>query len=895
MTHEVILVVDDNRQIADLLAYTILPSLGYETLLVYDGSSALEIVRENGQGLDLMLLDLQLPDMTGLELLRRLDKDGYSIPTILVTGHGSEQVAVDAFRLGVQDYLTKPVDMDMLQKAISRALSETRLRREKAILTAQLEEQVSWLTALSQVGRSVTSTLDLDEVLRRIVEAGVYLTKAEEGFLALLDKDSGQLYLRAAKNIDADKILTVRLPVVDTMIGRVMQFQRPLRATQPTQTMPLKVSTGFLVYSLLHVPIMSRGVPLGVLSVDNRVNKRHFKEKDEAMLSSLADYAAVALENVDLYQQAQQELKERTRVEGALRESEERYALAVHGANDGLWDWDMRSNRVYYSPRWKAMLGFAEDEIEDNPSEWIQRVHPDDIGQFKMNLSAHVKGQASHFESEYRLRCKNGNYLWVLSRGIAVWDKDGTVYRLAGSQTDITPRKRVESRLLYDAMHDSLTGLPNRALFMDHLQHAIEHAKRRENYLFAVLFMDIDRFKDINDSLGHTIGDQLLIAVANLLETTLRPVDTVARLGGDEFVILLEDISDISDVTLVADRIQKNLMSTTLIMGHTLFVTASLGIVLSLTRYDQAEDVLRDADIAMYRAKANGRARYEIFDTAMRERILERLTLETDLRQVLEAEKLHISYQPIVNLITKKMEGLEALVRWQHPTRGLLLPAQFISLAEETGLVISLDRWVLRQACERMVEWQKLFPSDPPLSINVNISGKQVTQVDFIPVLQFVLQETGLDPGCLHLEITENAIMENFDLTVQVLQQLKELGVQIQIDDFGIGYSSLNYLSRFPINALKIDQSFISMMSLDSSYMKIVQAIVRLTHGLGLSVIAEGVETPDQLTQLQALECEFVQGALIAMPLDEQAASDFLKAAANGLPPGIAFPPHEEP
>lgn len=885
MTHEIILIVDDNRQISDLLAGSVLPSLGYETLVAYDGTSAVEIVQEHKQFLDLMLLDLQLPDMTGLELLRKLSQAGLTVPTILVTGHGSEQVAVDAFRLGVQDYLTKPVDLDLLKETVSRALAETRLRREKATLTAQLQEQVSWLTALAQVGRSVTSTLDVDEVLRRIVEAGVYLTKADEGFLALLDKDSGQLYLRAAKNIEADKIMTVRLPVTDPIISRVLQFQRPMRATQPTQTMPLKVSTGYLVYSVLHVPLLSRGVPLGVLSVANRTNRRAFKEKDETMLSSLADYAAVALDNASLYQQAQQEIKERLRMENALRESEERYALAVRGANDGVWDWDMRNNMVYYSPRWKAMLGYEEREIGDGSNEWFQRVHPEDLGQLKASLSSHIKGLSSHFESEYRMRHKNGTYLWVLSRGIAVWDREGTVYRMAGSQSDITPRKQVEGKLMHDALYDSLTGLPNRALFMDHLHHAVEHAKRRENYLYAVLFMDLDRFKDVNDSLGHSIGDELLVATARLLESTLRPIDTVARLGGDEFVILLEDINDLEDASRVADRIQKKLMTTSLLAGHTLFVTASIGIVHSLTGYERPEDVLRDADIAMYRAKANGRARYEIFDTVMRVKILERLSMETELRQALETDSLELGYQPIINLNSGSLIGFEALVRWNHPERGRLLPAEFIHLAEETGLIILIDRWVLRQACKQMALWHQTYPREMPLSINVNISGKQVTQTDFITILSEILTETGLDASSLHLEITENAIMENFELTAQVLQKLKELEVEIQIDDFGIGYSSLNYLSRFPINALKIDQSFIGMMIQDSSYLKIVQAIIRLTHGLGMSVIAEGVETEEQLSQLRALECNYIQGSLISMAMDEEHVIAFLEKPNNHLLP----------
>ncbi|HNT25300.1 MAG TPA: EAL domain-containing protein [Anaerolineales bacterium] len=883
MRPETILVIDDNRQIGDYLAKTILPSLGYTALLARDGFAGMRLIQEHKDELDLILLDLQLPDINGLDLLRRMNQDGYEIPAILVTAHGSEQVAVDAFRLGVQDYLNKPVDIEILQAAISRALVETRLRREKEALNSQLQERVVWMEALSQVGRSLTSTLDLDEVLRRIVEAAVSLTHADEGFLALLDAESGQLYLRAAKNIDQDQIETMRLPITDSLVGNVLKSRRPLRALQPTQGRPqLKVSTGYLVYSLLHVPILSREEPLGVLSVDNRTTHQAFEDQDEALLNSLADYAAVALENASLYQKSRQELLERERVEAALRVSEQRYALAVSGANDGLWDWDMRANRVYYSPRWKTMLGYVDYEISDAPNEWFQRVHPDDLGQLKMNISAHIKGLADHFECEYRMRHKDGSTRWIRSRGIAVWDAEGNVHRMAGSQSDITQRKQFEQRLVHDALYDPLTGLPNRTLFMDHLHHAIEHARRRQDYLYAVLFMDLDRFKDINDSLGHQTGDQLLIATARLLETTLRPVDTVARLGGDEFVILLEDIADAEDATQIANRIQKKLMAASLLAEQTIFVTASIGIVLSQTGYERPDDVLRDADIAMYRAKANGRARYEIFDANMRHRIMERISLEAELQQAIERKELQVAYQPIIGLGDGKLVGFEALVRWRHPQRGMILPTEFIPMAEETGMIILIDRWVMREACRQTQAWQKSFPHSPPLSINVNISGKQVTQTDFVETVKRILDETGLPPASLHLEITENAIMENFDLTSDVLERVRGLGVELQIDDFGIGYSSLNYLSRFPLHALKIDQSFISMMGDDSSYHKIVQAIVRLTHGLGMSVIAEGVETEAQLHQLQALECEYVQGSLISMPLDGMRVTQMLGRATEG-------------
>jgi len=873
---ETILVLDDNRQISDFLVGDVLPSLGYQTLAAYDGKSGLELIRENYKSIDLMILDLQLPDMSGLDILHQLAQDGLNVPTILFTGHGSVEVAVDAFRLGVQDYLDKGVEIDVLSASISKALTESRLRKETERLTVQLTDQVTWLTVLSKVGKSVTSSLDIDDVLKRIVEAGVLLTRADEGFLALLDHASGQLYLRAVKNIDEDIIKTVRMPVTDSITGMVIRSGQAFRSSQG-EADPLKVSTGFLVYSLIHVPLMSKGQPLGVLAVDNRTTRQSFSPTDEAMLISLGDYASVAIENAGLYERSQQELKERKKVEIALRESEERYALAVRGANDGVWDWNLKTGLVHYSPRWKAMLGYSEDEISDKLDEWMVRIHPDDLEKVKKEITAHIKGLTPHFESEYRMRFKNGGYRWMLSRGLAVRDASDTATRMAGSQTDMTDRKSFEQRLRYDALHDSVTGLFNRTALTERLKYSIDRSRRHKDYLFAVLYLDLDRFKDINDSLGHAMGDQLLMATARLLEAILRPTDTVARLGGDEFVILLDDINDVSDATRVADRITSGLRTTSLLNGHELFVSASIGIVLSTSGYTSPEDILRDADIAMYRAKSQGKDRYEIFDALMRDRIMQRLALETELRLALERNEFRVHYQPIISLHDQQIIGFEALVRWQNPVRGFMMPGDFIGVAEDTGLIIDMDRWVLRESIRQMQEWDRTFPGLPPLKLSVNISGKQVAQADLVEEVKLIIEETGWDALRLNLEITESAVMENYINTVEILAKLQTLGIQIQVDDFGMGYSSLSYLSRFPLNALKIDRSFVNALEKDSSHVKIVQAIVTMTHGLGMEVIAEGVENEAQLNQLTALGCESVQGYLISRPMDPSRVQELLQ------------------
>jgi diguanylate cyclase (GGDEF)-like protein/PAS domain S-box-containing protein len=879
VSKDTILVVDDNHQLAEFVGNKLLPSLGYASKIAFTGESALKLIRSSQPSL--ILLDLELPDTTGLEILRQLAAEGFNIPTILVTAHGSEQIAADAFRLGVQDYLVKPVDSGMLSASIARALTETHLRQQTIQLTTQLEERVSWLNTLFQIGKSVTSTLDPDEVLRRIVEAGVQLTQAEEGFLALLDRISGQFYLRAAKNIDESRIKTMRLPVHDQLVSRVIETGKPIRTTRKPGSAPVKISTGYLVQNLLHVPIFSRGELLGVLSVDNRGSDRPFTKSDENKLVSLADYAAVALENSNLYQQAQHEIDSRRQIERALRESEERYALAMRGANDGIWDWNLQTNEIYFSPRWKSMLGYEEDQIENDPTEWFQRIHPQDVEKVKLALSAHIRGLTAHFESEHRVQHKNGAYLWMLSRGLAVRDKESNASRIAGSQTDISARKAAEAKLLHDAFYDRLTGLPNRALFMDRLKNAIERSKRRSDYGFAVLFLDLDQFKNVNDTLGHPVGDQLLVAIANMLKSNLRATDTVARLGGDEFVILLEDVKDEGAAITISEWIVKKFSSPFRLVENDVFVTTSIGIVLSALGHDLPEDVLRDADIAMYAAKAQGKAIYKVFNPAMRESILRRVTLESDLRQALDSKQMRIYYQPILSLKTGELLGLEALARWQHPERGLISPLEFIPLAQETGLIIALDQWMLTEASRQVHEWQIRFQLDPPLKLHINLAHSLFTQTGLIKRIEAILESTGLEKRNLQLEITENAIIEHNGPLSRSIIELNKIGIDVHIDDFGTGYSSLIHLQKLPVSALKVDHTFIQQLRQESGNTEIVRTIIDLAHDLNIIVYAEGIETEEQLNQLKAMGCDCGQGFLFCPPLDTEATGVLLEKGGD--------------
>ncbi|HVS03900.1 MAG TPA: EAL domain-containing protein [Thermoanaerobaculia bacterium] len=569
--------------------------------------------------------------------------------------------------------------------------------------------------------------------------------------------------------------------------------------------------------------------------------------------------------------------REQHRAEEALRRSEERYALAALGANDGLWDWDLGRGTIYFSGRWAAMVGLEERQLANDPEEWFSRVHPSDRVRLQREIEAHLAGESSHLQSEYRLRHRSGSFHWMLARGLAVRDAGGTPYRMAGSQTDITDRKQAESQLLHDALHDALTALPNRALFLNRLEMAIERFKRQPEAGFAVLLLDLDRFKVVNDTIGHRVGDALLVALGERLQRSLRVIDTAARLGGDEFGVLLEGVQDLRQAVRMADRLAAELETPFSLGGHEVFTSASIGIVVGGTHYDSTEQVMRDADIAMYRAKAQGKACYAIFDQEMHRRAVAEMRLEHDLRRALERQELELFYQPMVVLGERRLHGFEALVRWRHPERGLLTPGQFINMAEETGLIVPLGQWILRQACLQMVAWQAEGGAPRDLAISVNLSARQLANPDLPAYLAQTVAETGFDSAALELEITESMLMEDAAATRATLLDLKrDLGVKLSIDDFGTGYSSLSYLHQFPVDTLKVDRSFIARMN-GGGEEEIVRAIVQLGRSLRMRVMAEGVETADQLARLERLECHLAQGFYFSPPVAEAAARQLLQ------------------
>ncbi len=567
---------------------------------------------------------------------------------------------------------------------------------------------------------------------------------------------------------------------------------------------------------------------------------------------------------------------ERQRTLESLRLSEERYALAVRGANDGIWDWDLKSNSIYYAPRWKAILGHREDEVGDSPDEWFSRVHPHDRERLKNEIDDHLNGRRAHFESEHRIRHSDGDYRWVLTRGLGVRDERGRVSRMAGSQSDITAHKLAEERLVHDAFHDSLTDLPNRALLLDRISQRLRLQKRRHDSRFALLFLDVDGFKLVNDSMGHQAGDQMLIALGRRLASCVSLFDTVSRLGGDEFVVLLDDVDDPSVVVQVAEQVMSALRAPFQLNGFELVTTASIGIAIGGPEYDSAEALLRDADIAMYHAKRRGKARFVLFDEPMRTSAISRLEMETGLRAALAREEFLLYYQPVIALQTGRVAGFEALVRWDHPQRGLMSPDDFIPLAEETRLIEPLGLWVLQGALRQLVRWQREHWSRPALSMSVNISCRQFLQPDLIYQIKKSLLETGVDPRSLRLEITESAIMEDVESAMEGLARLRELGVRVAIDDFGKGYSSLSYLHQFPCDMLKLDRSFIARINAGGENDEIVRTLLALARGLRLEVVAEGVETDAQRAHLRELGCAYGQGFHFSRPTDVETATALL-------------------
>lgn len=573
----------------------------------------------------------------------------------------------------------------------------------------------------------------------------------------------------------------------------------------------------------------------------------------------------------------------RKRADAALRESEYKMRTLLDSMSEGLIQVNQDEVIEFVNDRFCEMTGYSRGELLGKAS---YDVLFDARGRQYAGGINNKRLQGESGQYELKLKKKSGESLYAIVGGAPVINAENEIIGTMGVFTDITERKRIEEQMVHDAFHDALTGLANRKLFMEHLRLTLARAKRESGNLFAVLFLDFDRFKMVNDSLGHAEGDRLLRAIAGRLQFILRPGDLVARLGGDEFTILLSELDSADDALNIAERIHEELGVPFDLGGSEIVTSASIGIAFSTNDYAEAEEVLRDADIAMYRAKVRGKACHQIFDQTMHEEARNRLHIEREMRQALEQEEFCLYYQPIVDLKTGILSGFEALIRWQHPIRGMVSPVEFVPIAEENNLILPLGRWILRESCRQLRAWQKENPAAENLMVSVNLSGKQFVQPDLVEQVAAALADTGLSPKCLKLEITESYLMENNELAVTTISRLRGLGLQLSLDDFGTGYSSLSYLHSLPVSYLKIDRSFVTRMMESRESSEMVETIIRLAQTLKMKVIAEGIEDTEQMAHLQMLNCEYGQGYFFSKPVEAETAALLIgRLASNFVPP----------
>ncbi|QZY57285.1 putative bifunctional diguanylate cyclase/phosphodiesterase [Crassaminicella profunda] len=557
----------------------------------------------------------------------------------------------------------------------------------------------------------------------------------------------------------------------------------------------------------------------------------------------------------------------------ALRKSEERFRLAMEGASDGIWDWDIVNNKLLFT-RTKALLGFEESEIENSIGGWINLVHLDDLKCMNQELEKHLKRQTHYYENQYRMRTKDGSYKWILSRGKAIFDKNSKPIRMAGSHQDITHYKIAEENIYKLAYYDSLTGLPNRTFFEEKLSQALKEAKKND-YKVAVLYMDLDNFKNVNDTLGHMYGDELLKDVAKLLKRVVPAFGEVTRLGGDEFGIWLPKIMHDEDVISIIENIIGSFQKPWILRDREFYITATIGISLYPEQGKEIYEIIKNADTAMYSAKENGKNNYKFYTPLMNKQLLEKLEMKNNLRHAIKRNEFTLYYQPQIDMNSRKIIGLEVLIRWSHPTLGLIPPYKFIPIAEESNLIIAIGEWVLKTACKQNSKWIKM--GFPPLKIAVNLSARQFQQKNLVKAVSDILQKTKIKSELLELEITESLAMKDLNFTIKILKKLRKLGLKISLDDFGTGYSSLNYLKVLPIDTLKMDKTFVDNITESKREQLIAKSVIDLAHGMDLMVTAEGVETKDQFFTLKELQCNKAQGYFFSKPLPTADIEELLK------------------
>lgn len=716
---------------------------------------------------------------------------------------------------------------------------------------------------ISRIIHGVTSTANLDELLKLIHSAIKTILYAENCFVALYDPATDLLTMQFF--VDKYDAMPGPLKLGRSLCAYVFREGRSMLLTDAAVNKLIAAgeveSVGTDSPIWLGVPLKTPDGVIGVLVVQDYENSDTYTYRDVELLSSVADQIALAIQ--------------RKRAEEKLQLSQERFELVTRATSDAVWDWNLETDELWWNEGFQKLFGYDPEEVGTDISSWTERVHEADAERIVQDIHRHIESGKNHWSGEYRFRRKDGSYASVIDRGYLVHDADNKPIRMLGSMMDLTDRKSLEEQLTHQALHDPLTRIANRVLFSDRVEHALSKLGRAGGVL-SVLFLDLDNFKAVNDSLGHAAGDKLLIAAAERLQDCLRTSDTAARLGGDEFAVLVENIQHPEEAQMIAERILSVFGQPFLIDGKKVHVGTSIGIAAGSPETSSSEELLRNADLAMYLAKQRGKGNFIVFEPKMHEALMERIELEEDLRRGITEHEFTLHYQPIISLHSSDMLGMEALVRWQHPTLGLLPPMKFIPLAEETGLIVPLGEWVLGQACKQAQAWRDQYGAKFEISVTVNISIRQFQQKELVEIVSKALQSTGLPPPSLILEITESFMLQDTEATIEKLDGLKRLGVRLAIDDFGTGYSSLSYLQRFPIDILKIDKSFIDKLGEGREGNAVARAIIMMGDSLNLKTIAEGIERPDQIAALQSLGCGAGQGFHFAKPLDIADMNNFL-------------------
>jgi diguanylate cyclase (GGDEF)-like protein/PAS domain S-box-containing protein len=819
---------------------------------------------------DVAIADLHLPDSPGLAGFQIFCREARNVPVILFGRDAAECSPSLAAQRGARDLLVRGAfDPFLLTRAIRYAAER---RRSRDALRRHDEKLTKFQGVLFDLAKS--GSPDADETLRRLCESAAATLDVERVGVWLFNPDHTEIVSRCLHTRSGDKNhpgTVIRASEYPRYFGALEETRvvaaEDARLDPQTSEFTEKYLIPLNITSMMDAPIRLHGTLVGVVCHEHVGPPREWPLEDQEFASSIADLAAVTLE-----------ASERRRVEDSLRD-ERNFTDAVLDSTDLLLVvLDPGGKIVRFNRAAGHLTGYsAEEAIGLN--FWETFAAPEDVETMR-EIIATPPSEAKGNQHEHSWLTRHGARPFIAWSITPLIGREGVLRHSVITGIDISQRKALEEQLIHDAFHDSLTGLPNRALFLDRLGMVIRQTIRRRVHKFGVLFVDMDRFKIINDSLGHLVGDQFLIEISRRLEKCVRPGDTVARFGGDEFTILVDDVKSVADCTLVASRIHQQLSQPVPVSGQDVFSTASIGIAMSETGYERAEDVLRDADIAMYRAKAKGGASHEVFDRSMHSRAVDLLRMETELRRAIERKEFQVFYQPVVTVADGKITGFEALIRWNHPERGLVPPVEFIRMSEETGMIIEIDRYVLREACRQLKDWRARIPGMDQLSVSVNLSVKQFARPDLADHVRTAIKEFGLDPAALRLEITETVLLDSSPSATDQLEQLHKEGFRIYLDDFGTGYSSLSYLHRFPVHTLKIDRSFVGGMKADGGGREIIRTIVALAQNLDLHVIAEGVETAMQRDALRELQCEFAQGYMFSKPVDSKKAESLLTGKA---------------